>query len=107
MSSISPIELATKIKGKQAPKLLDVRQPEEHAIAAVPGSRLIPLSEIPVRLSEIEDWKDDEIVVYCHHGMRSAQAIGWLRGQGFGRLTNLTGGIDLWASQVDSEMPRY
>lgn len=107
MPSITPTDLAERLKGKGAPRLLDVRQPEEHDIAALPDSRLIPLNDIPGRMGELEDWKDDEIVVYCHHGMRSAHAISWLRQQGFDKLVNLSGGIDLWATQVDQEMARY
>lgn len=107
MSAIEPSALAELLKAENPPKLLDVRQPEEHAICALPDAKLVPLNDIPQRLGELEDWKDEHVVVYCHHGMRSAHAIGWLRTQGFEKLTNLTGGIDLWAGQVDPDMQRY
>jgi len=107
MPSIDPAALAELLHGEHPPRLLDVRQPEEHAICSLPEARLIPLNELPGRLAELEDWREEEIVVFCHHGIRSAHAIGWLRTQGFEKLRNLSGGIDRWASQVDPEMQRY
>ncbi len=104
---MTPSELAELLKGESPPHLLDVRQPEEFAIASLPGAKLIPLNEIPQRLGELEEWKNGATVVYCHHGMRSANAIGWLRQQGFENLSNLSGGIDLWSTEVDSNVPRY
>ena len=60
-------------------------------------------------LSEAEKaaWREREVVVYCHHGMRSARAVGWLRQQGFAGLHNLEGGIDRWSLEVDANAPRY
>lgn len=87
--------------------LLDVRQPEEHAIVALPNSTLIPLGELAMRADELDDWKDREVVVYCHHGIRSAQAVGHLRALGFAKAYNLAGGIDRWTSDVDPTLPRY
>ena len=107
MSAISPTELAARLRSPAPPRLLDVREPEEHAFCALPGSTLLPLSELAERADELAAWQDDEIVVYCHHGVRSAHAIGFLRGQGFTRLLNLTGGIDRWSADVDPQMPRY
>jgi rhodanese-related sulfurtransferase len=73
----------------------------------LPGSTLLPLSELAERLEDIAEWKADDVVVYCHHGIRSAHAIAFLRGQGFTKLANLTGGIDRWSSEVDPCVPRY
>ena len=89
------------------PRLLDVREAEEHAFCALPGSVLVPLSELQERAIEIAAWKDDEIVVYCHHGVRSAHAIGFLRRLNFAKLMNLSGGIDRWSLEVDPRTPRY
>ena len=100
-------ELADRLNSAEPPALLDVRQPEEFAIASLPGARLIPLGELPQRFKELADWQEREIVVYCHHGIRSQHAIGFLRGAGFPRLTNLTGGIDAWSGEVDPAVPRY
>jgi rhodanese-related sulfurtransferase len=104
---ILPQELAARINGHDAPKLLDVREPEEHELAALPNSKLIPLGQLSVRASEIASWKNEEIVVYCHHGIRSRHAIQFLEQLGFERLLNLSGGIDQWSAQVDPKVPRY
>jgi rhodanese-related sulfurtransferase len=106
-TQLSPRDLAKLLGGENPPRLLDVREPEEHQFAALPGSTLIPLRQIPDRADQIADWKDKDVVVYCHHGVRSLQAIGWLRQLGFTKLRNLTGGIDLWSHEVDASVPRY
>lgn len=105
--TITPESLAARLTEPTPPALLDVRQPEEHVFCALPGSRLIPLDELPARADELADWQDREIVVYCHHGIRSAHAIALLRHLGFQRLVNLTGGIDRWSRDVDPLLPRY
>ena len=104
---MSPERLAELLKGEKPPHLLDVRQPEEHETAVLPNSTLIPLGQIMGRAKEIEAWKDEEVVVYCHHGVRSLMAIGALRAMGFKKLHNLTGGIDAWSAKVDATVPRY
>jgi rhodanese-related sulfurtransferase len=105
--SISPCELAGRLRSPDPPRLLDVRQPEEHAFAALPGARLIPLHELVERTQEITSWKDSEVVVYCHHGMRSQRAAEFLDRLGFRQVLNLTGGIDRWSLEVDHLVPRY
>ena len=107
MSSLSPAELAVRLREPSPPSLLDVREAEEHAFCALPDSRLMPLSELGERAEELTDWKDRDVVVYCHHGVRSSHAIAYLRSLGFTRLTNLSGGIDRWSLEVDPGTPRY
>ncbi|MDB6020139.1 MAG: Rhodanese-related sulfurtransferase [Pedosphaera sp.] len=104
---ISATELAERLQGSEAPQLLDVREVEEHQFAALANSTLIPLGELFARAGEIEAWKEKEIVVYCHHGVRSLHAIAQLRSLGFGKLRNLSGGIDAWSRSVDAKVPRY
>ena len=104
---MTPQELAAKLQSAQPPRLLDVRQPEEHAFVALPHSTLIPLRELGERMEELEDWKRDEVVAYCHHGIRSAQAVAQLRAAGFAHVHNLAGGIDRWTDEVDPTLPRY
>jgi rhodanese-related sulfurtransferase len=104
---ISPAELGAKLRSENPPHLLDVRETDENQFAALPNSTLIPLGELPWRLEEIEHWKDRDVVVYCHHGMRSLQAISQMRQAGFVRLKNLAGGIDRWSLEVDPALPRY
>ena len=105
--SVSPSELANQLGSTTPPVLLDVREPGEHAFVHLPGSILIPLSELAERADELNAMRDRSIVVYCHHGVRSAHAIGLLRTLGFTRLWNLSGGIDRYSLEVDPGLPRY
>jgi rhodanese-related sulfurtransferase len=107
MLQISAKALAKKLCSGNPPHLLDVRDDEEYAVAALPEATLIPLAQLPYRATEIAHWKEQEVVVYCHHGVRSLQAIRLLQGLGFNKLANLTGGIDRWAVEVDKQMKRY
>ena len=85
--------------------LLDVREPREAEIARIPGARLIPLRQLPERLSELPGHA--EIVTHCHHGQRSLRACEILQGAGFQNVRSLAGGIDAWSREVDAEVPRY
>jgi len=85
--------------------LLDVRTPQEQAIAQIPGSRLIPVQEIPDRHHELD--KNEHIVVHCHHGPRSTQVTLFLRDKGYEKVWNLSGGIHDWSLHIDPEVPRY
>jgi molybdopterin/thiamine biosynthesis adenylyltransferase/rhodanese-related sulfurtransferase len=85
--------------------VLDVRTPREYEVARIEGSKLIPLNELPGRLEELDP--DVELVVHCHHGPRSTQAVMFLRGNGFEKARNLAGGIDAWSQRVDPAVPRY
>jgi rhodanese-related sulfurtransferase len=105
--SITAGELAELLKSEKPPRLLDVREPEEFAICSLPGAVLMPLGQVPDQVEELEAWRDEPTVVYCHHGMRSQHAIEFLRHVGFTKLANLTGGIDAWAREVDPNMPKY
>jgi adenylyltransferase/sulfurtransferase len=86
-------------------QLLDVRQPVEHSIAHIEGARLIPMNELPSRVSELDPARP--VVAFCHHGPRSLRAAQWLRAQGFARVVSLAGGIDAWSVEVDPAVPRY
>jgi sulfur-carrier protein adenylyltransferase/sulfurtransferase len=85
--------------------ILDVRNPEEYQICHIAGSTLLPLPELAQRHGELS--KDQEMVVHCKSGMRSARAIAFLKQQGFHKLRNLQGGILAWAERIDHGMPRY
>ena len=87
--------------------LLDCREQEEHTLVNIPVARLLPMSEIQDRISELEDQREAEIIVYCHHGMRSQRAGVIMASQGFDKLINLVGGIDAWACNIAPEMKRY
>jgi len=103
--NISPEELRSRLDGGDAPRLLDVREPHEFEIARLPGAVLIPLGELFSRHTELDPGA--EVVVYCHHGIRSASATAYLRSVGFAGARNLTGGIDAWSLRIDPATPRY
>ncbi len=86
---------------------LDCRETGEYAIAKLEGTTLIPMGELPSRLSELEPVRNKRIVVHCHHGGRSMQVTQWLQQQGFPAVQNMAGGIDAWSLEVDSTVPRY
>ena len=104
---VTPKELSERLSNGEELALLDVRELNEHQFVALPNSVHIPLGELPERVGELEALQTRECVVYCHHGIRSLHAIGFLRQCGFEKLHNLSGGIDLWSLEVDSGAPRY
>ena len=85
--------------------VLDVREPHEYEIVSLPGSKLIPLGELHLRTNELDT--ASTILVHCHHGPRSQQAVRVLQHFGFKKLKHLHGGIDAWAADVDPSLPRY
>lgn len=103
--TITPRELKDKLKSGEKVFLLDVREPWEYALAKLEGSQLIPLGTLPQSLGKLD--RNVEIVAYCHHGMRSADAVGFLLQQGITQVKNLIGGIDAWSVEVDPTVLRY
>ena len=102
---ISPEELRARLAQNEPIVLLDVRDEWETKLCRLENSTHIPVEEIELRTSELD--AADEIVVYCHHGIRSAAVASYLRAQGFARAVNLAGGLDLWALAIDPSMRRY
>ena len=102
---ITPAALAARLARSGTIDLIDVREPYEWQIARIDGARLVPLRALPAELPAMD--REREIVVYCHHGMRSAAAAELLRRSGFTRVRNLAGGIDRWSADVDPRVPRY
>jgi len=102
---ISSEELQRRLAAGEAIQLLDVREVWEHEVARLEGATLIPLGELTERAGELDPEKP--VVVYCHHGMRSYQAVVWLREQGFSLAQNLAGGIDRWSQVIDPMVVRY
>ena len=96
IKEISADELRAKLDSGADVFILDVRQPEEHAEQAIPGATLIPLGELEERISELDAYKDREIIVYCHAGGRSANGCMCLQMFGFTNAVNLGGGILGW-----------
>ena len=104
-TEITSIELKQRLDRGDALKIVDVREPNEYQINRIPGSELIPLGDIPKRYAELN--KNDEIVVHCKMGGRSAKAADFLRSVGFTRVLNLKGGILDWVEKVDPSQPKY
>lgn len=101
---MSAAQLAEYLQ-QASPLLLDVREPWEFDLCHIDGSTNLPMGQIPARLQELPD--DGEIVVICHHGVRSQQVIQFLQSQTGVKLINLDGGVDAWARDVDRDMPVY
>src|SRR5881227_2272454 len=102
---ISVQQLKDKMDASNTFELIDVREPFEFEIARIDGAKLIPLGEISERLNELSG--ERPIVVHCHTGKRSAQAVRLLRQRGFANVYNLEGGIDAWSDQIDPNVPKY
>jgi rhodanese-related sulfurtransferase len=105
MEQISPQELKARMDRRQAPALLDVRDDWETKLCRLENSMHIPIEEIEVRVDELTP--DEELVVYCHQGVRSAAVAEYLRQRGFTNVKNLAGGLEAWARTVDPSMRRY
>ena len=86
-------------------QLLDVREPQELALASLPRATHISMQQIPVRLDELDAKRP--IVVMCHSGQRSRHVAAFLLANGFEQVYNLSGGIDAWSSEIDPGLPRY
>jgi adenylyltransferase/sulfurtransferase len=104
-TEITAIELKQRLDRGDTLKIVDVREPNEYQINRIPGSELIPLGDVPKRYQELN--KDDEIVVHCKMGGRSAKAADFLRSVGFTKVLNLKGGILDWVDKVDPSQPKY
>ena len=103
--SISPTELNQRIQNGENINLIDVRELWEYETAHLEGAKLLPLSQFNEWIGELKP--ADEIVVMCHHGIRSANVCLFLLRNGFEKVINLDGGIDLWSKEVDEAVPRY
>ena len=105
MEQITPQELKARLDRREAPMLLDVREDWETKLCRLPNAMHIPIEEIEVRIEELDP--EEELVVYCHQGVRSAAVAEYLRQRGFKNVKNLAGGLEDWARTVDSSMRRY
>lgn len=107
MRQVRPSELKAWLDDPERPDplLLDVREEWEFERCRIPGSVLAPMRQIPERMNELEP--QQEIVVICHHGVRSYHVARFLEHNGLANVINLTGGVDAWAKEVDPVMPTY
>jgi len=102
---IEPSELAERLASGESIHLIDVREPHELQISAIPNAVSIPLGSMATRMAELED--TEEIVLFCRTGIRSTRALHLLTGAGFQKTVSLQGGINAWAQQVDPTLPVY
>lgn len=102
---MTPAEVVAAREAGESLVVLDVRQPEELALASVPNVLHIPMMTIPERLGELD--RSGRIAVLCHHGQRSANVCAYLKAQGFTDVHNIDGGIDAWARDLDASIGLY
>jgi len=99
MDLITPQEIITRMNNGESLTIIDVREDEEVATGIIPGARHIPLGELPMRLSEIDE-RSDEIILVCRSGARSARACEYLEHMGYSGLKNMVGGMIKWYESV-------
>ena len=102
---ISAKEVNERVRRGDKLLLIDVREPWEYDLVKIPGAKLIPLGTLPAKLDTLLE--ADEVICYCHHGMRSLDAVVWLRQQGVENAKSMAGGIERWSVEVDPQVPRY
>ena len=100
-------ELSRNLERGEKPLLVDVRQPWEYELSRLPDSVLVPLPELAGRTGDIRPAPGQQVVCYCHHGIRSLHAAEILARAGFRDVLSLAGGIDAWSLQIDPSLPRY
>jgi rhodanese-related sulfurtransferase len=102
---IVPREVKQRLERGEQFLFVDVREKWEYDTACIEGAHLIPLREIPGRLTDLE--KAEDVVLFCHRGMRSLDAAAWLRSQGVTGARSMSGGIERWSTEIDPGVPRY
>jgi len=102
---ITPREVKDLLAREPKVLFVDVREQWEYDTARIAGSVLIPLGEIPANLQRLEN--AEQVVFFCHHGMRSLDAAAWLRAQGVAGAQSMSGGIERWSTEIDPSVPRY
>ena len=105
---ITLAEAQRKLSEEPKTVLIDVREPEEYALARIDGSVLIPMQTVPAELQKLEGMADEgDLLILCHHGVRSLQVAAWLQARGIENATSIAGGIDRWSMEIDPAVPRY
>lgn len=102
---IMPREVKKRMDSGVKLLLVDVREPHEHVICRIEGAELIPMRTIPANLQRLDI--DEDVICFCHHGMRSLDVANWLRSQGVKSAKSMSGGIDRWSVEIDPKVPRY
>jgi rhodanese-related sulfurtransferase len=103
---ITPQDVKRRIDSSEKLRLIDVRELFEVQQASIAGVEVIPMRDVPKALGALED-EERPIIVFCHHGMRSLQVVGWLREHGVENCLSMAGGIDRWSLEIDPKVARY
>ncbi len=105
---ISPQQVRERMQRGEKLELVDVREPEEFAVARIEGFQLVPMQTVPAELQRLEAMADEaDLAILCHHGVRSLNVAAWLRQRGIENCFSIAGGIDRWSTEVDPTVPRY
>jgi len=102
---ILPSDVKQRLDRGEKMMLIDVREPHEYAICHIEGAILIPMGTIPANLQKLDT--DEDVICFCHHGMRSMDVANWLRAQSVKSAKSMAGGIDRWSLEIDPKVPRY
>jgi rhodanese-related sulfurtransferase len=102
---ILPSDVKQRLDRGEKMMLIDVREPHEYAICHIEGAVLIPMGTIPANLQKLDT--DEDVICFCHHGMRSMDVANWLRAKGVKSAKSMAGGIDRWSLEIDPKVPRY
>jgi adenylyltransferase/sulfurtransferase len=102
---ITPADVKARLDRGENLVLVDVREPWEYELCRIEGAKLVPLGALAASLQTLPDV--DEVICYCHHGMRSLDAAAWLRFQGIEKAKSMIGGIERWSLDIDPKVPRY
>lgn len=102
---ISPADFKERLDSGEPLVLIDVREPWEFEVCRIDGAKLIPMGTIPANLQALDT--EEDMICYCHHGMRSLDVAVWLRQQGVESARSLAGGIERWSAEIDPHVPRY
>jgi rhodanese-related sulfurtransferase len=102
---IMPQDVQKQLSDRNKCTLIDVRESAEFALARIEGAELIPMGSIPGELQKLEGIGD--LLILCHHGVRSLQVVLWLRAHGIENCYSVAGGMDRWSCEVDASVPRY
>ncbi len=105
---MSPQDIVSLQQKGEKLVVIDVREPQEFAAASIEGSQLVPMQTVPSQLDSLKALASEKaLAVLCHHGMRSLNVTRWLRQQGVKGCFSISGGIDRWSREIDTNVPRY
>ena len=104
---VTPQDVVAEIDGGKKVRLIDCRTSDEYAITKIDGTIHMPLHELSSQLEQLYQYEDESLVVLCHHGVRSRQAVAILREVGFPDVRSMIGGIDRWSREIDESVQRY